>query len=133
MRVKKYNYLIKLLCFVFVLSSLLISSDGCMSHQGERPSDYHFSRWCSENPDICFFVREIGQDILGTLTLDNQEYDICVSFNYNDEIVIWIDSLERGLIGSCEFSPDELIVSVTEDSDDLFNYKYKTITFVRTQ
>ena len=69
MRVKKYNYLIKLLCFVFVLSSLLISSDGCMSHQGERPSDYHLSRWCSENPDICWFVREIGQDILGLISL----------------------------------------------------------------
>ena len=83
-------------------------------------------------PGHMLFCQGNRSGYFGTLTLDNQEYDICVSFNYNDEIVIWSDSLERGLRGSCEFSPDELIVSVTEDSDDLFNYKYKTITFVRT-
>lgn len=129
-----------IISFSGCISSEWIPYFGCRPYQGERPEDYPPARWASEMPDLWFDVKSPYEDATkvvemeGQLVVGEQSVEVIVSFGYTDEIIIR-QKEDKGdpcvLTGTCEFSPEKLIVTVEKETDSLLNGQYETITFVR--
>ncbi|MDD3383013.1 MAG: hypothetical protein PHT83_05920 [Bacilli bacterium] len=111
-------------------------------YSGKRPIDYPLTKWESELPNITFIVPSIDElnnnelELSGSINLVGETKEITVWFPNTNLVVIKEISedlyLNSWLEGSCNFSPENLIVTISKDNDTLFNGQYETITFVRS-
>ena len=119
---------------------VLITLGGCVFatdfYTGKRPYDYGEATWVSESPDAWFIVAsEEDEDAAcpkGAFTTDSETIKFTLSFGHGKVAEFTDENDEAILLGTCEFSPEKLIITVDKKTDTLFDGEYDTITFVRT-
>lgn len=112
---------------------LIVFISGCAPEIKNRPADFPNTKWVCNKPDIWFEVdkdhQSYGEIKINGITKPfklgfGQAHD--VHFYSYDENNILTNILFNGL-GT--FSKDKMVVEIRDDN--VFNDKYKTITFYR--
>jgi hypothetical protein len=131
----------KIALFLITVQVLLIfSACNFDLYYGKRPFDYGNAKWVSKEPSIWFVVDIDDEQYYspkGEIIIDNQTIE--ASFRFITETnQLFIDLIKSNsasydslLNGVCEFYPDKMILKVEKESDNLFNEKYDTITFIK--
>lgn len=142
-----YSIVIFLMC-LFLTSCVDIDnlSIGCKQdyYGNVKPQAYGPAKWVSDEPNMWFEVTTPPDDnspfdvpLHGEMVLDDKIVKIAVFFNPANSIDIAIekgkDQYEGSLLGLCKFGSEKLRVKVYKDRDELFNGKYRKITFVRNE
>ena len=128
----KGKRLISALSFFIILSMIMT---GCVDlHAGKRPFDYPNSVWVCEDPYIYIVVDEhkITESYL-RIGDELQQFDLCFDFGRGvDALKLDIAVVEEESFlfqGECEFGKDRFTITLTKDN--LWNWKYQKLTFVR--
>ena len=119
---------------------VLITLGGCVVatdvYTGKRPYDYGEATWVSESPDAWFIVAsQEDEDVIypkGAFTIGSETIRFTLSFGHGIVAEFTDENDDEILLGTCEFSPEKLIITVDKKTDTLFDGGYDTITFVRT-
>lgn len=128
-----------------LLIPVLLTSCFLVPNVRKRPYFYGDAKWVSDDPDIFFVVDNSMEDstYLRGEVIYNGEIRLCAfSFidNTDQVYVCIIDDIDKPypdpgiawLSGMCRFSENKLEITVDKD-DTLFNGKYETLMFYRTE
>gem|GEM_PF-1271203 len=124
----------------FILAWLLISAclllTSCDLQAGKRPIDYNNTKWVSADLDIWFAVQDKHSwSCFGEINIDRIQSEIEVVFQSGTGIGFYTTGAERWddylFLGTCKFSEDKLVVTITNNSNYYLRHALKTITFER--
>ena len=126
--------------FVLHIAVLLI----VLNRQFNKPKtvfDYPYTVWGSEEPYIWFETKKQyafeDDPICGALEYDGKAVEFEIRFDHHSNVVSmylkkesWLDE-EIIIRGTLENSGDTFVFTFYENSDDVWNGKYKEIVFVK--
>jgi hypothetical protein len=127
---------------------LLVVFSSCYWPWKKWPTDQENTRWVSLDPDIYFEVSAKFNDITknntyGKINIDGVVTEIAVSFDFGDGVEFrpafaftdsgGIDGDAWLFMGKWDFSPDKLVVDITNNTKGFLDDSIKTITFYREE
>lgn len=137
--------IIAVIVFAVVLSDIIVGDTSkTVYKQGERPYDYGYAKWVSEDPDMWFVTYgEKEEDKYwdipeGVIRMDEQLIPFEARFDEETDVVFVLDDgdddylegikekeeeLTKLICGKCTFFPDELQVQVSETGGLFFHGK----------
>ena len=132
------------ICAMFIL----LFSTGCVVHEGRRPIDFPNTRWVSQEPDMFFEVHNRGSVSYAQIIVNEEIIELMVDFAESGSSVLVRDlsgfdpdtgRMFPGLstadvtifIGLCRFSPDRVVITITQNPIGFLDDSIEKIIFYR--